>query len=167
MDIEQTVVALDWESMRTLTGNLADLVSVHRRPDVIVGIVRGGMVPAVMLAHRLGVRDVRALALTHTTAEGVNATKSARPVLHNPNSIGDLMGCDVLVVDDVAGTGDTITAARDLVITHGAMRIRTAVCALNAANWPSWRHGLRDIPQTPTYVGWRSEGWVIFPWENH
>jgi hypoxanthine phosphoribosyltransferase len=164
VDAEQTAVALGWESIHSFAGGLAAAVSVTGPPDVIVGILRGGMIPAVILAHLLQVRDVRALSLTRTTQEGIDAPKTVRPVLVNPGSPGDLTGCDVLLVDDVAGSGDTIYAARDLMITQGAARVRTATCVLNTANWPAWRDG--TVPQTPTYVGWRSQGWVIFPWET-
>src|SRR5258708_14033773 len=85
-------------------------VSADGVPDVVVGILRGGMVPAVQLAHLLGIRTVRAVELTRTLADEVNAAKTARPVVANPGSLGDLSGQDVLIVDDIAGSGLTILA---------------------------------------------------------
>jgi hypoxanthine phosphoribosyltransferase len=40
----------------------------------------------------------------------------------------------VLVVDDVAGTGDTIAAAVRHVHAAGTRRVRTLVCAVNVLN---------------------------------
>ncbi len=164
VDGDRTAVVLGWESLHSFVAGLAGAVSVAGPPDVIVGVMRGGMVPAVILAHLLQVRDVRALSLARTVHEGINPPKTPRPVLANPGSLGDLTGRDVLIVYDVAGGGGTICAARDLVITQGASRVRTATCVLNEANWPAWREG--TAPPTPTCVGWRSQGWVIFPWEK-
>jgi hypoxanthine phosphoribosyltransferase len=61
---------LDWAAVTTITGTLAKAVAVGSRPDVVVGVLRGGMIPAVMLAHALGLREVRALDVTHTIADG-------------------------------------------------------------------------------------------------
>ena len=154
---------LDWTAVTAITGRLAEAVAADSRPDVVVGILRGGMIPAVCLAHALGLREVRALDVTHTTQDGVNAAKAPAPVVRNPASLGDLSGLDVLLVDDVAGTGETMRACRGLAAQAGATAVRTAACAFNEANWPP---GGGDPLGTFTYVGARYTGWVVFPWEN-
>jgi hypoxanthine phosphoribosyltransferase len=111
----------------------------------------------------LDVRLVRAADVTHTLAEGVNAAKTAGPVISNADSLGDLSASDVLIVDDVAGSGETIAATRELVAKAGAGRIRTAVCVVNDLNWPA---AGSSPEEALTYVGAHCRGWVIFPWEN-
>ncbi|MCP2342957.1 phosphoribosyltransferase [Actinomadura rupiterrae] len=129
-------------------------------PEAIVAIARGGLIPAVLLAHRLGCRDLRTLNITHTTTDAVHADKTRRPVLTGAVAVDGLAGRDVLLVDDIAGSGDTLAHARHL-LDHaaGVRRLRTIVLVVNTANWTQ-RH------QAPTYVGHRVEGWVIFPWEQ-
>jgi uncharacterized protein len=127
-------VALDWPALTTLVDRLADAVTAGGPPDVVVGVLRGGMVPAVLLAHALALRDVRAVDVTHTAFEGIDATKTLRPTVRNARSLGDLRGLDVLVVDDVAGKGDTIATVADLTRAARAGRVRTAVCMVNEAN---------------------------------
>lgn len=151
---------LSWEEFSATAEKLSAAIAADGAPDVLVGVMRGGMVWAVLVAHQLGVRDVRALTLSHTCAEGVNAPKTVLPVLANPASLGELRGRDVLVADDVAGSGATLAAAQELVSAAGAVRIRTGVCVLNQANWPR-RHG----SSPPTYIGRSAQRWVIFPWE--
>jgi hypoxanthine phosphoribosyltransferase len=153
---------VDWSQITAIAGALAAAVAADRPPDVVVGVLRGGMIPAVLLAHHLGVRDVRAVAVTHTEADGVNAAKTSLPTLLNPASLGDVAGRDVLVVDDVAGTGETLEAARSLVCAGQVSAARTVVCVLNEANWPAPAVGQR----TPTYIGRRVQRWVVFPWER-
>lgn len=126
---------------------------------MIVGVLRGGAVPAVTLAHALGLRTVRGVEVTHTTQDGPHAGKTPSPVAVNASSLGDLAGLDVLIVDDVAGTGDTLEVTARLVAASGAAAIRTAVWVLNEANWPAGELG------RPNYVGTCCRGWVRFPWE--
>lgn len=163
MVADQIGLDLDWAQFTALVTRLASDVG-PQRPDVVVGILRGGMIPAVLLAHRLGLRTVRAVEITHTTTDGPNATKTARPAVVNPVSLGDLTGRDVLIVDDVAGSGDTLAVAVEQAATAGAGRVRTAVCVVNELNWRSAND--RDPHQTLTYVGVCCRGWVRFPWET-
>jgi len=100
------------------------------------------------------------LELTHTAVDGSNAPKTAQPVLRNPASLGNLSALDVVVVDDIAGSGETIVAAVRLVRASGARRVRTFVCAVNTLNWRHTRDRPADI------VGREIAGWVKFPWET-
>lgn len=160
---DQVDLDLDWPELTALVSVLAARVTDDGIPDAVVGVLRGGIVPAVLVAHRWGVRDVRAVEITHTTAEGVNAGKTASPVLVNPASLGEVAGLDVLIVDDVAGSGQTLAAAVDLAVAAEAHRVRTAVCVVNELNWRPAND--RSPREALTYVGVACQGWVRFPWE--
>jgi hypoxanthine phosphoribosyltransferase len=157
-------VVLGWESVPSITARLAAEISADGLPDVIVGVLRGGMIPAVMLAHALAVRDVRAIEVTHTVADGVNAGKTAQPRYRNLASVGNIAGLDVLVADDIAGTGATAAVAGGLLRELGAARVRTTVWAVNEANWLAANYA--EPAAALTYIGARFRGWVIFPWER-
>jgi hypoxanthine phosphoribosyltransferase len=154
---------LDWAAVTSIATRLASAISADGLPDVVIGILRGGMIPAVCLAHALSLREVRALDVRHTARDGTNAVKTREPVISNSVSLGDLKGLDVLLVDDVAGTGQTMGVSRDLVADRGARRVRTAAWTLNAANWP---HDGGEPGSTFAYVGATYRKWVIFPWED-
>nr|WP_245712586.1 phosphoribosyltransferase family protein [Micromonospora nigra] len=153
---------LGWDAITATADRIADEVRADSVPDVLVGVLRGGVIPAVLLAHALAVRTVRTVEVLHTTADGVDAVKSAAPQVANPASLGDLTGADVLIVDDVAGSGDTLARTVELVRDAGAARTRTATFVCNVGNWRR--------PQAPgqalTYIGTVVDGWVIFPWER-
>jgi hypoxanthine phosphoribosyltransferase len=151
---------LGWPDVEAIIGQLATAAADDGLPQAVVGILRGGMIPAVILAHHLGLRDVRGVEVTHTAADGAGAAKTPRPVLRNADSLGDVAALDVVVVDDVAGTGDTLTAAAGLVRAAGARRVRTLVCAVNILN------RCDAFGDAATYVGREVRGWVRFPWER-
>jgi hypoxanthine phosphoribosyltransferase len=155
-------IILAWADLATVTAGLAQRAGTDGAPDVVVGVARGGLVPAVLLCHTLGVRDLRAVDVTHTTSDDIDATKSTEPRSSNIASLGDLGGANVLIVDDIAGTGLTLREVTRLAYSRGAARVRTAVCVLNRANWP----GPCDPHQVITYIGTTVDRWVIFPWET-
>ncbi|MFJ1954588.1 phosphoribosyltransferase [Streptomyces microflavus] len=153
---------LTWHDLTTATATLAHQVSTAGIPQVVVGIVRGGMVPAAWLAHRLEIRDVRTVEVTRTTSDGINAAKSTVPTVRNPASLGDLTGLDVLLVDDIAGSGVTLAHTARMIHDLGPARVRTAVLAVNRANWTQSPDPHRDID----YIASLTDTWVVFPWEE-
>lgn len=162
VDQSRAATVLGWAELAATVHDLAGMAREDGLPEVVVGVLRGGMVPAVMVAHALGVRTVRAVEVVHTVSDGVDAAKTALPRVGNPASLGDLAGLDVLVVDDIVGSGDTAAYTVDLIRGAGPVRVRFAVCVVNAANWRR-----QDRPeQLLSYVGVTVEGWVVFPWET-
>ncbi len=89
----------------TFLGDLHTLVSlIPEKFDTIIAVARGGMTMAHMLAEYWNVRKVFLI-----NAIGYeNTHKLGKPKISN---IPDLYGCnDILVVDDIADTGDTMMA---------------------------------------------------------
>ncbi|MGC0314883.1 phosphoribosyltransferase [Kitasatospora acidiphila] len=155
-------LCLAWEDIGAATRALAEQAEAAGVPQVVVGIVRGGMIPAVWLAHRLGIRDVRSVEVTHTTSDGVNAAKTRLPTTRNTASLGDLAGLDVLLVDDIAGSGATLAHTVDMLRDFGVARLRTAVVAVNRANWAREAEPESVID----YIASLNDTWIVFPWEG-
>lgn len=164
-ELDNAAIALDltWADLDHYAAALAECIRHDGVPHVIAGILRGGMVPAIMLAHRLGVRDVRGVEVTRTLTDEPNGVKNAVPQVVNPASLGELdADADVLLVDDVAGSGATLDTAADL-LTHIAVRVRRAVLVVNTI---SWNRSSSVTPQhIQDYIGTTCAGWVRFPWE--
>jgi hypoxanthine phosphoribosyltransferase len=158
----QSVHRIDWVPLTVLAREMADLAAADGMPDVVIGVARGGLVPAVLVSHLLAVRDLRVIDVARTLSDDVDALKASPPRVRLTDSVGDLTELDVLLVDDVAGSGETIDAATDLVWAAGAARVRTAVCVVNEANWLQ----PRDPAEVLTYIGRRLAGWVSFSWET-
>jgi xanthine phosphoribosyltransferase len=117
--------------------------SLGYKPDRIIGIERGGLIPAVMLSHRLGIRQVDSIRATSYTPDGLRKELILRGVEPKWNDAG------VLVVDDIIDTGATYheITKRLPKITFCALVTKTAHPAI-----------------TMTTVS--SKVWVVFPWEQ-
>ncbi|MFE7509832.1 phosphoribosyltransferase [Streptomyces sp. NPDC057540] len=152
---------LTWDDIGIATTALAQQALAAGVPQAVVGIVRGGLIPAVWIAHRLGVHDVRTIEVTRTTSDAVNAAKTV-PTVRNPASLGDLSGLDVLLVDDIAGSGTTLAHTAQMVRGLGPARVRTAVLSVNRANWPAGSEPHDRID----HIARLTTTWVVFPWED-
>lgn len=143
---------LSWLQVTRLVRQLAfDIRSSGFAPDVIVAIARGGYVPARLLADYLGVTALTAVRVVHYAA-GARRQRQARLVEPLPVRV---RGRKVLVVDDVADTGDTYVVACRHLARAGPAAIRTA--ALHT------KHGSRFLPDyfAKTLTTWR---WINYPW---
>ncbi|MFZ5993308.1 MAG: phosphoribosyltransferase [Deinococcota bacterium] len=89
--------------------------------DVVVGVARGGIVPAAMVAHQLGTPLV---ILRINYRDDANRPQRSTPDLLAPLDF-DPVGKRVLLVDDVSVTGATLSKAKE--ILSGAS-ITTLVC---------------------------------------
>jgi hypoxanthine phosphoribosyltransferase len=154
-------IRLTWTAIAAVNAELSTAVKADGVPDVVVGILRGGLIPAVAMCHQLNIRDLRAVHVTHTISDDIGAEKTSKPLRANISSLGDLTGQHVLIVDDIAGTGDTILDATNLVTSLGVATVRTAVCVVNTANWKQALLPRRQI----NYIGTIVDRWVVFPWE--
>jgi uncharacterized protein len=144
-----------WGDLDAWTGALAAKVrEAGRVPDVIVGLTRGGWMPARLMADRLGVKRLLALQTTHW---GVTATKDGHAALAGELS-GSVDGATVLVVDDITDTGESLRLATGHIRKTGhPSRLETATCL-----------HITHSKFSPTYFAEEVPGehwvWVVFPW---
>ncbi len=89
--------------------------------DAVIGIGRGGVVPASMAAHQLGV-PLHVLRVNYRDDD--NKPRSSAPRLLEAFNF-DFAGLCLLVVDDVSVTGATLNAAREVLVGSS---IITLVC---------------------------------------
>lgn len=142
---------LTWEGFGQAQDDLAR--QVHEsgfRPDVLIGVARGGMLPAGALTYSLGIKLTDAINVEFYT--DVDQTLPD-PVLLAPmldtESIKDRR---ILVVDDVADSGRTLEMVLDLLRGFGA-EVRSAVLYAKP----------RTVVQ-PDYCWKVTDRWIVFPW---
>ena len=142
---------MDWNLFYNLARKVAKKINDSGYiPDLIVGLARGGWVLARILCDLIGVKDLVSLKVEHW---GVTATPDGKAKLKYPFKV-DLNGKNVLIVDDITDTGESMLIAVEYIQSLNPSEIRTAA--------------LRHITCSkfmPDYFGeeisWR---WVIFPW---
>lgn len=156
-------ICLSWDELRQLVTELARFVIEDGRPDVIVGIQRGGLVPAVLVSHLLGVRSLVVLDVASTVSDEIHAVKFEPRVTQSP-ALSTLKGKDVLLVDDIVGTGYSLSAAESVVSQYLPLRLRSLACLVNRDNWDPRN---AEAPSARIlYLGREVRGWVQFPWEG-
>ena len=122
-------------------------------PETIVGLTRGGWVPARLLCDRLGVHHLLSLRARHW---GVTATPTGRAELTEGLS-GPVTGKNVLVVDDITDTGESLALALDHVRAAGPGRVESATLLHITHSKFTPDHYAEEIPRD----AWV---WVVFPW---
>lgn len=141
-----------WEELHGLAKKVAAKVrGANYKPDMIIALARGGLVPARQLSDLLAVKDVAAIKVEHW---GVTANKDKTAVLKYPINI-DLTGRKVLVVDDITDTGESLMVAIDFLKTLNPAEIRTSTL----------QHILGS-KHTPDFYGeeLKEWTWVVYPW---
>lgn len=122
------------------------------RPDWIVAIARGGLVVGGAIAYALGHKNIATVNVEFYTGidERLDVPVELPPVL----DLDDLTNRTVLVVDDVADTGETLKLVVD--------KCRPAVADLRSLV-------LYEKPRSVVradFVWRRTDRWINFPWST-
>ncbi|AEC51548.1 purine phosphoribosyltransferase related protein [Pyrococcus sp. NA2] len=143
-------VYLTWWQVDRAIFALAEKLREYK-PDVIVGVARGGLIPAVRLSHILN--DIPLKVIDVKFYKGIDE-RAEKPVITIPIH-GDLKGKKVVIVDDVSDTGKTLEVVIEEVKKLGAKEIKVACLAMKP--WTS---------VVPDYYVFRTDKWIVFPWEE-
>lgn len=140
---------ITYEHVKNLVSIAAEMVkSSTWKPDVIVGLTRGGLVPAVMFSHELNVP------LSVFDISLLDKKTLSLPV---ETLIMRLTNKRVLVVDDINDTGDTIRIVRNYMAGIDCK----FYCIVN-----NIRSG-EVINIHSIAIDKKKENiWVVFPWEK-
>ena len=139
--------ALFGEASRDLAQPIADS---GYRPTIVLGIARGGLLPAATLGYALGVKNLFTMNVEFYT--GVDERLEFPVMLPPLLDAMDLKGATVLIADDVADTGATLRLVTEFCAEHVA-DVRCAV--------------LYEKPRSTVkcqYVWRRTDRWIDFPW---
>jgi hypoxanthine phosphoribosyltransferase len=114
---------LSFEEVYGLTRQLARQVKESEYgTTTVVGLARGGWVPARLLCDLLGITDLISLKVEHWLETG--KTKDEATIRYPLT--GDLRGKNLLVVDDIADTGKSLMASTNYLSGFNANQMKTA-----------------------------------------
>jgi uncharacterized protein len=151
-----------WQDVDYQCVNLAsDIQKTDWRPDYIVGLTRGGLVPGVLLSHLLEVP-------MHTLQVQLrDGNEDCEINCWIPEDVAD--GKNILIVDDINDTGDTLAWIREDwsksmfpgdMDYHWHKRVRIAVLVNNLASKESVDFCVEEVNKA------EDDCWIVFPWEK-
>lgn len=144
---------LTWQTYGTAIRDLAQAVADSGyTPDIVLGIARGGLIPAGSVAYALDCKHLFTMNVEFYT--GVGTTRDEPTLLPPFLDLAELNDLSVLVVDDVADSGKTLELVARICTEH-AGEVRTAV--------------LYEKPRsilTPDYAWRQTDLWINFPWSS-
>jgi len=148
---------LTWEDVDRLVAHLVPQFNTTFESEVLV--TRGGIIPGGIIAESLGIEIV----LTASVDFPYEARREAAKLLVWPQFIqfpedAQLAGKRVLVVDDVWGSGRTITAVKNRVQAAGAL---PSTCVLHFNPYRNLFGSVR-----PDYYAAVTDAYIIYPWEG-
>lgn len=120
------------------------------KPDIIIGIARGGLVAARILSDLLETPELAIIQIEYYLSI---AKPRQEPILKQGLST-PVTGQKTLLVDDVSDTGKSLQLGKKHLQQQGAKEIKTAT--------------LYAKPQTitkPDYCEKQTSRWIVFPWD--
>ncbi len=133
---------MTWEELVSEINSLSNKITIQ--PDIIVGIVRGGVVPARLLSGKLNVKDMYCLTVKKTDNKRIVVTEIKE----------DIKDKQVLLVEDMLETGRSLIAAKQYLEEKGAI-IKTACLYTMPISEIKVDYFLKEINEN-----------VNFPWEK-
>lgn len=134
---------MDWLEFENGIVKLAGKISKEFQPDMIIGVMRGGAVPARLLSRELDVKKMH----------GISVEKDGEERKVVTDFLIDLKGKKILLVEDMLETGRSLIVAKKYLEEKGA-EVKT-VC-------------FYIMPQSeikPDYFLSKIESAPKFPWE--
>ena len=135
--MSKPLLKMSWNDFDQAVLSLTEQIEKEGKPDIVVGIPRGGLPLAVTLSHQLEVP-------LFIPSYG-----------HSYATISDK---DILIVDDISDTGQEMRQQLKYADQFECHQVRTLVLIEREGTIQpttyKWKHVTKD------------EGWIIFPWER-
>lgn len=145
-------VAPSWDEIyQMLIGLALRIRKSGFKPEFIVGVSRGGWAPGRILSDLLENTHTANVKIEFYT--GIGKT-SRKPVVTQPIS-ENISKKHVLIVDDVADTGESLKVALDHVNEKGAGEVKSATVYYKPHS-----------KFKPDFFADSTSNWIIFPWER-
>jgi hypoxanthine phosphoribosyltransferase len=132
-----------WEGVEASVKALCAKIKNPENIDLVVGLARGGVIPARLVANELNVQD----------SETIKKTDSVNDIFFKLNGY-----LRILFVDDINDSGKTFSALAQ-VLQHISLRGQYQVASLYQ------RHNTK-FKDAPYGIMVDTNDWLVFPWEN-
>ncbi|WP_342394474.1 MULTISPECIES: phosphoribosyltransferase [Myxococcus] len=143
---------LSWAQLDRAVQQMADDIRQSFQPEAVVGVAHGGVFVGGALASALGCAffPVRISRRSRDRGDKAHPRGGPKPANEMPR---ELKGKRVLIVDDVASSGDTLELAMALAREAGAKKVSTACLVV------------KPDAYAPQFAGISTGALVVFPWD--
>jgi uncharacterized protein len=121
------------------------------KPDLIVAIARGGVVPACILSDLLETPNLSFIQIEFYT--NINQTLQEPTLKQTLNT--NVTGKKTLIIDDIADTGKSLKLAKTHLQQQEAIEIKTATL-----------YQKNQSITIPDFYEKQTTNWVVFPWDT-
>jgi len=146
--VEEQSYRISWDEVESVCRQIALEAQRGLSPDLVVGIAKGGLIPATIVASMMRV-DLYPCIVTRRL-HGEIVSDSPRTVASVSEAVA---GRRVLVVDEMVLTGETMREVTTDCKKKKARVIKTAAIWTETESWK------------PTWYGIETAGYVLFPWD--
>ncbi|ARM75104.1 phosphoribosyltransferase [Acidianus manzaensis] len=141
-----------WDDIEDNIFDIAEkIIKDNFYPDVIVAILTGGVIPAKLFSDLLGIKNIRYIEIKFYRGVGRTNSKPTIKAVY----VNDIENKNVLIVDDVADSGETLDAVSNIITMFNPKVIKTATIYIKP--WSK---------RIPDYYSKSVDKWIIFPWDK-
>lgn len=146
--VEELSHRMTWDEVEGICRGIALEAARSFSPNIVIGIAKGGLIPATMIASILRADLYPCMVTRKRRGEVV----SDRPrVLVSVTE--QVAGQRVLVVDEMVVTGETMRIVSTECKKEKARLVKTAALWASTESWK------------PTWYGMETAGFIMFPWD--
>ncbi len=142
-----------WQDIDELGEKLVNAIRASGfKPDYLVGITVGGLVPLALLAKGLGINNI----ITVSANSYDRKKQKVLNITYLPKI--DLSNKKILLVDEIAGTGETLKQiSRIFIDDYKVGVLKTAVMIVSR----------EECTFRPDFSVLEVSKWIVFPWEKN
>lgn len=133
---------LDWDDIENLVKKTAlKIKKNNKKYDMIIGIKNGGIIPAILIARELDIKDIEFITIRRNKILNFNKFHKDKKYL--------------LIIDDIYDTGKTFS-----IVNEYFKRFEYDYACLIS------RYRIPDNNKIVTGKVLNHKRWIVFPWEN-
>lgn len=143
--------SFSWEETENAVQSLSSQISeTGFRPDILVGISRGGLVPARLFSDTLNVPLLYTIRISFYSSVG---KRKEKPEITQPLPV-DIAGKKIILIDDISDSGKSLALADEHAKSLNSSTIKSATL-----------HYKPTSIFKPDFFHAETTAWVVYPWE--